>query len=196
MGNKKNKSLIIIISSPSGAGKTSICKNLINLDSNIKLSVSATTRLARDNEVDGKDYYFFSKEKFEHKEKFGEFIECEWVHGNRYGTPIEPIENALDDGQILLLDVDVKGAMNLIEEFEEDVISIFIEPPGINVQDKLESLNERLVTRGGYSETLIKQRLKRFELELSFKEKFNFSFINEDLDETTKEIDKVIKENI
>tara|TARA_B100000579_G_C22564508_1_gene725989 strand:- start:50 stop:628 length:579 start_codon:yes stop_codon:yes gene_type:complete len=191
---KKGK--LIILSASSGAGKSTICKDLLKKNKDWKFSISATTRPMRDNEVDGKDYYFFSKEKFEHKEKFGEFIECEWVHGNRYGTPIEPIENALDDGQILLLDVDVKGAMNLIEEFEEDVISIFIEPPGINVQDKLESLNERLVTRGGYSETLIKQRLKRFELELSFKEKFNFSFINEDLDETTKEIDKVIKENI
>ena len=191
---KKGK--LIILSASSGAGKSTICKDLLKKNKDWRFSISATTRPMRDNEVDGKDYYFFSKEKFEHKEKFGEFIECEWVHGNRYGTPIEPIENALDDGQILLLDVDVKGAMNLIEEFEEDVISIFIEPPGINVQDKLESLNERLVTRGGYSETLIKQRLKRFELELSFKEKFNFSFINEDLDETTKEIDKVIKENI
>ena len=191
---KKGK--LIILSASSGAGKSTICKDLLKKNKDWKFSISATTRPIRDSEVDGKDYYFFSKEKFEHKEKFGEFIECEWVHGNRYGTPIEPIEEALDDGQILLLDVDVKGAMNLIEEFEEDVISIFIEPPGINVQDKLESLNERLVTRGGYSETLIKQRLKRFELELSFKEKFNFSFINEDLDETTKEIDKVIKENI
>ena len=191
---KKGK--LIILSASSGAGKSTICKDLLKKNEDWKFSISATTRPIRDNEVDGKDYYFFSKEKFEHKEKFGEFIECEWVHGNRYGTPIEPIENALDDGHILLLDVDVKGAMNLIEEFEEDVISIFIEPPGINVQDKLESLNERLVTRGGYSETLIKQRLKRFELELSYKEKFNFSFINEDLNETTEEINKVIKENI
>jgi len=191
---KKGK--LIILSASSGAGKSTICKDLLKKNEDWKFSISATTRPIRDNEVDGKDYYFFNKEKFEHKEKFGEFIECEWVHGNRYGTPIEPIENALNDGEILLLDVDVKGAMNLIEEFEEDVISIFIEPPGINVQDKLESLNDRLVTRGGYSETLIKQRLKRFELELSYKEKFNFSFINEDLNETTKEIDEIIKENI
>ena len=66
-----------------------------------------------------------NSDKFEHHVKFGEFIECEWVHGNRYGTPIEPIENAINNGDILLLDLDVKGAMNLIEEFEEDVISIF-----------------------------------------------------------------------
>ena len=187
---------LVILSASSGAGKSTICKDLLKKNKDWKFSISATTRPMRENEVDGKDYYFFTKDKFEHKEKFGEFIECEWVHGNRYGTLIEPIENAIEKGAVLLLDVDVKGAMNLIEEFDEDVISIFIEPPGINVQDKLESLNDRLVTRGGYSETLIKQRLKRFELELSYKEKFNFSFINEDLNETTKEIDEIIKENI
>ena len=187
---------LIVLSAPSGAGKTTICKNLLSLNSDWLYSISATTRPKRSNEIDGKDYIFLSKEKFEHKEKFGEFIECEWVHGNRYGTPVEPLENAIDNGKVLLLDVDVKGAMNLIEEFEDDVVSIFIEPPGLNVQDKLESLNDRLVNRGDYNDTLIKQRLKRFELELSYKEKFIYSFINEDLKKTTDEINKVIKENL
>ena len=187
---------LIVLSAPSGAGKTTICNNLLNLNEKWLYSISATTRPMRENEVDGKDYIFMSKEKFEHKEKFGEFIECEWVHGNRYGTPVEPLENALDNGEIFLLDIDVKGAMSLIEEFEDDLVSIFIEPPGINVQDQLESLNDRLTNRGDYNETLIKQRLKRFELELSFKEKFNFSFINENLKKTTDEINEVIKENL
>jgi len=187
---------LIVLSAPSGAGKTTICNNLLDLNDEWLYSISATTRPKRDNEVDGKDYIFMSKEKFEHKEKFGEFIECEWVHGNRYGTPIDPLENAITKEKVLLLDVDVKGAMNLIEEFEEDVVSIFIEPPGLNVPDKLESLNDRLVNRGDYNDTLIKQRLKRFELELSYKEKFNFSFINEDLKETTNDINKIIKENL
>ena len=193
---------LIILSASSGAGKSTICKDLLKKNKDWKFSISATTRPMRENEVDGKDYYFFSKEKFEHKEKFGEFIECEWVHGNRYGTLIEPIENTIDKGGVLLLDLDVKGAMNLIEEFDEDVISIFIEPPGINIQEKLESLNDRLLKRGGSNETLIKQRLKRFELELSYKEKIklilpsSLSFINEDLEETTNEINQNIKENL
>ena len=169
---------------------------MLSLNSDWLYSISATTRPKRSNEIDGKDYIFLSKEKFEHKEKFGEFIECEWVHGNRYGTPVDPLENAIDNGKVLLLDVDVKGAMNLIEEFEDSVVSIFIEPPGLNVQDKLESLNDRLINRGDYNDTLIKQRLKRFELELSYKEKFVYSFINEDLKKTTDEINKVIKENL
>ena len=200
MSNKKGK--LVILSAPSGAGKTTICKNLLDMNKDWLYSISATTRPMRENEIDGKDYHFLSKEKFEHKEKFGEFIECEWVHGNRYGTPVQPLEDALVNGDVLLLDIDVKGAMSLIDDFGEDCLSVFIEPPGINIQEKLESLNERLLNRGGSNETLIKQRLKRFELELSFKEKIklvlpsSLSFINEDLKETTNEIDKKIKENL
>ena len=200
MSNKKGK--LVILSAPSGAGKTTICKNLLNMNKDWQYSISATTRPMRESEIDGKDYYFLSKEKFEHKEKFGEFIECEWVHGNRYGTPVQPLEDALDNGNVFLLDIDVKGAMSLIEDFGEDCLSVFIEPPGINIQEKLESLNERLLNRGGSNETLIKQRLKRFELELSYKEKIklilpsSLSFINEDLKETTNEINKKIKENL
>ncbi len=190
---KKGK--LVILSAPSGAGKTTICRNLLEINEKWLYSISATTRPMRENEINGKDYSFMTKEKFEHKEKFGEFIECEWVHGNRYGTPVDPLESAITKGKIFILDIDVRGAMNLIEEFEDDVISVFIEPPGMTIPDQLESLNDRLTSRGDYNETLIKQRLKRFELELSFKEKFNFSFINEDLEETTNEIDKIIKEN-
>ena len=97
---------LIVLSAPSGAGKTTICNNLLNLNNRWLYSISATTRPMRENEVDGKDYIFMSKEKFEHKEKFGEFIECEWVHGNRYGTPVEPLENALDNGDIFIEETD------------------------------------------------------------------------------------------
>ena len=200
MSDKKGK--LVILSAPSGAGKTTICKNLLNMNKEWLYSISATTRPMRENETDGKAYHFLTKEKFEHKEKFGEFIECEWVHGNRYGTPVQPLEDALDNGDVFLLDIDVKGAMSLIEDFGEDCLSIFIEPPGINIQEQLESLNDRLLKRGGSNETLIKQRLKRFELELSYKEKIklilpsSLSFINEDLEETTNVINKEIKENL
>ena len=194
MSDKRGK--LIILSAPSGAGKTTICKELLKKNKNWQFSVSVTTREKRDHEKDGIDYEFVSKEKFTELERFGELIETQWVHGNRYGTRIEPLEETIENGEIMLFDVDVKGATNLIEEFSEDIVSIFIEPPGLNDQDKKESLSERMQKRGNTNETLIKQRLKRFDLELSFKEKFNFSFINEDLKEKTKEIEKVIKENI
>ena len=167
---KKGK--LIILSAPSGAGKTSICKKLLENNKKWKFSVSATTREKRDNETNGKDYVFMKKDQFEHLDKFGEFIESEWVHGNRYGTLYAPLEEAIDNGDLILLDIDVKGAMNIIEEFPDDMISIFIEPPGFDNQEKLDNLRERIVQRGNSNETLIKQRLRRYELELSYKEKF------------------------
>jgi len=193
MSDKNGK--LIILSAPSGAGKSTICKRLLKGNKEWKFSVSVTTREKRNNEVDGVDYEFVSKEKFTALERFGELIETQWVHGNRYGTRIEPLEETINSGDIMLFDVDVKGATDLIEEFVEDIVSIFIEPPGINDIDKKESLSERMQKRGD-NETLIKQRLKRFDFELSFKETFNFSFVNEDLDEVTNEIEKIIKENI
>ena len=184
------------MSASSGAGKTTICKELLKRNQSWNFSVSVTTREKRDHEIDGVDYLFISKEKFNELERFGELIETQWVHGNRYGTKIEPLEDTIENGDIMLFDLDVKGAMDLIEEFEEDIISVFIEPPGINDQDKRDSLSDRMQKRGNSNERLIKERLKRYDLELSFKEKFNFSFINEDLKDTTLEIEKIIKENI
>ena len=194
MSDKMGK--LVVLSAPSGAGKTTICKELLKKNQDWIFSVSVTTREKRDNEVDGVDYQFINKEKFNHLERFGELIEAEWVHGNRYGTMIAPLEEAINSGKIMLFDLDVKGAMTLIEEFSDDLISIFIEPPGINDQDKRDSLSERMQKRGNTNETLIKQRLKRFELELSFKESFNHSFVNEDLKDTILKIDKAIKENL
>ena len=187
---------LIIISAPSGAGKTTICRRLLKDNPKWTFSISATTRKKRDNEVDGRDYIFMKKENFEHAEKFGEFIESEWVHGNRYGTMYKPIEDALDNGDIMLIDVDVKGAMNLIEEFPEDSLSIFIEPPGMNDSDKKENLLERMINRGNENETLYKQRLRRFDFEIGYKTKFDHSFINDNLDKTADKIEKLIKEKI
>ena len=135
-----NKGKLVVLSAPSGAGKTTICQNLLELNNKWLYSISATTRPIRKNEVDGKDYIFMSKEKFEHKEKFGEFIECEWVHGNRYGTLYAPLEEAIENGDLILLDIDVKGGCTIMEEFEDNVISIFIEPPGDDINEQIESI--------------------------------------------------------
>jgi len=191
-----NKGKLVVLSAPSGTGKTSICRELVKRNKNWKFSISATTREKRKGEVNGRDYIFMSLKEFEHKESFGEFLEWEFVHGNRYATPIEPLEKALENNKILLLDIDVKGSMNIIEEFEEDVISIFIEPPGFDNEEKIDTLMERLQKRENNSETLIKQRLKRFELEMEYKEKFEFSFVNDNFKRTTSAIEKKIKEQI
>ena len=191
-----NKGKLIVLSAPSGAGKTSICKQLLKRNSDWKFSISATTRSLREGEKDGIDYIKMSNEKFEHCVRFGDFLEWEFVHGNKYGTPIGPLEDALDHGNVMLLDIDVKGGMTIMEEFPEESLGIFIEPPGDNHAEKLEVLEDRLSSRSNDASKLIKTRLKRFALELEYKEKFNYHFVNDNLNKTMIEIEKVIKENI
>ena len=187
---------LIVLSAPSGTGKTSVCKELLKRNKNWKFSISATTRALREGEKDGIDYIQMSNEKFEHCVRFGDFMEWEWVHGNKYGTPIGPLEDALDDGNVMLLDIDVKGGVNIMNEFPDETIGIFIEPPGDDLAEQLEKLEERLSLRGNEPSKLIKQRLKRFPLEIEYKDNFKFQFINDNLKDTVKEIEKIIKENI
>ena len=187
---------LVVLSAPSGTGKTSICKKLLEKNSKWKFSISATTRELRADELEGKDYIHMSNEKFEHFINFGDFLEWEWVHGNKYGTLIDPLEDVLDSGGIMLLDIDVKGGLTVMNEFPDETIGIFIEPPGDDVPEQLEILEERLIERGNEPAKLIKQRLKRFPVEIEYKEDFEYDFINEDLNETVTKIEKIIKENI
>jgi len=191
-----SKGKLIVLSAPSGTGKTSVCKELLRRNKKWKFSISATTRDLRDGEKDGVDYIQMSNEKFEHNVKFGDFLEWEWVHGNKYGTPVGPLEDALDSGSVMLFDIDVKGGLTVMDEYPDETIGIFIEPPGDDLPEQLEILEERLTSRGNDPSKLIKQRLKRFQVEIEFKDDFNYHFINEDLNETVIEIEKVIKENI
>ena len=191
-----NTGKLIVISAPSGTGKTTICKELLIKNPTWKFSVSATTRDLREGEVDGKDYIYMPNDKFEHAVRFGDFLEWEWVHGNKYGTPIGPLEDVLDDGHTMLLDIDVKGGISVMEEFPNETIGIFIEPPGDDLPEQLEILEERLNQRGNEPPQLIVKRLKRFPLEIEYKEKFKFHFVNEELEKTIKDIEKVIKEEL
>ena len=187
---------LIVLSAPSGTGKTTICKELLNRNRKWKFSISATTREKRKSEKDGVDYIFMSKDKFNSDLKFGEFLETEWVHGYQYGTLINPLEEALDNNEVMLLGVDVKGGYNIKDEFQDQVISIFIEPPGENPSDQLLILEERLTKRGNENSTLIKQRLRRFDNEMNYKKKFDHHFVNDNLEQVISEIEKKIKENL
>jgi len=191
---KKGK--LIVLSAPSGTGKTTITKELLKKNPKWKFSVSATTRPPREGEVDGKDYIFMSKEKFEHYVKFGDFLEWEFVHGNRYGTLTDPLYDTLEDGDVMLLDIDVIGGKNVMEEFPEDTLSIFIEPPGLNIAEQKIILEDRLRSRGDDQTTQIKNRLKRFEKEMESKEFFDLHYVNEDLKETVVLIEKDIKKRV
>jgi len=190
------KGLLIILAAPSGTGKSTICKELIKNNKNWNFSVSVTTREPRNGEIDGKDYKFISNSEFEHFVKFGDFIEWEIVHGNKYGTLWSAVDDALDNKKVMILDIDVKGAMSIYEEHPDETILIFIEPPGLNINEQKEILNERLVKRGNEQELAIKHRLKRFETEMEFKEKFNYHFVNENLKTTIDKVEKLIKRNI
>ena len=188
--------LLVILAAPSGTGKSTICRELIKNNKNWNFSVSVTTRNPRDGEIDGKDYKFISNSEFEHFVKFGDFIEWEIVHGNKYGTLWSTIDDALDSKKVLILDIDVKGAMSIKEEYEDQTVLIFIEPPGLNINEQKETLNERLVKRGNEQELAIKHRLKRFETEMEFKEKFDYHFINENLNKTIDKVEKLIKRKL
>ena len=190
------KNFLIILSAPSGTGKSTICKKLIKRNKSWIFSVSVTTRLPRNGEVDGKHYKFISNTEFEHFVKFGDFVEWEIVHGNKYGTPWSSVEEALDLKQNMIFDIDVKGAMTIKEEYPNKSILLFIEPPGDNINEQKEILNDRLLNRGNEQTTQIKHRLKRFESEMEYKEKFDYSFINKDLNKTIEKVEKLIKRKL
>ena len=190
------KGLLVILAAPSGTGKSTICRKLIKNNKGWNFSISATTRIRRDEEIDGEDYTFISNTEFEHFVKFGDFLEWEIVHGNKYGTLWSSVEEALDNKKVMIFDIDVKGAMSIQEEYPDNTLLLFIEPPGDNINEQKEALNERLVNRGNEQELAIKHRLKRFETEMEFKEKFDYVFVNENLDKTIQKVEKLIKRKI
>ena len=178
----------IIISAPSGSGKTTICKYLQKLDSSIKFSVSCTTRQKRANEVEGKDYFFITNEEFEKKINDAKFIEWEQIHGNfYYGTLKSTLEKAINEDKRILLELDVKGAMSVKKLYPNKSLSIFIEPPSVEV------LKLRLEKRGTDNDERIIKRLERLESELSYKSNFDYHVINDDLDQAVNEIMSIIK---
>jgi guanylate kinase len=176
---------LITISAPSGAGKTTICRALQeNMD--MKFSVSCTTRERRNYEVDGVDYYFISEDEFQNRMDNNEFVETENVHGYMYGTLKESIDFALSTGEILLFEVDVKGAMSIKNLYPEKTISIFILPPSFD------DLKARLIKRGTDTSERIAKRLERLDIEISYKEKFDFTIINDSVENATSNIISII----
>ena len=178
----------IIISAPSGSGKTTICKYLQKLDSSIIFSVSCTTRQIRENEIEGKDYFFTSNSKFEKKIKDDKFVEWEKIHGNfYYGTLKSTLDEAINKGKTILLELDVKGAMTVKKLYPTKSLSFFVEPPSV------EDLKYRLQKRGTDSNERIIKRLERLDSELAYKSNFDYHIINDDLDQAVNEIMNIIK---
>ena len=176
----------ITISAPSGSGKTTLCKALQLVEPEIEWSISYTTREKRSTEENGVDYFFISKVEFEELIIKEHFVEWQNVHGFYYGTSASSLENAIENDKIMLIEMDVKGSMSIKKLFPDQTFSIFIMPPSIS------HLRERLRSRGTDSERRINIRLKRFQEEMDFREKFDYVMINEDLDLAKIELQKTI----
>lgn len=179
---------IIIITAPSGAGKTSITRYLLKTFPQLAFSISAATRQAREYEKNGVDYYFMSLEDFKHKIQNNEFVEWEMVYeGKYYGTLKNELQRIWDNDQCPLLDIDVKGAIHVQQQYPETSLSIFIEPPSVA------ELKKRLESRGTETPESLQARVNKASYEISFKDHFDKSIINDDLKIAYKKAEKIVK---
>lgn len=178
-----NQQKILIITAPSGAGKTSITRHLLSTYSErLEFSISAATRQARGNERNGVDYYFMSLEEFTNKIQHEEFVEWEMVYeGKYYGTLKSELQRIWYEGKVPVLDIDVKGAIHVQQQYPETTMSIFIEPPSVD------ELKRRLQSRGTESDESLNARVNKASYELSFKHSFNHIIINNDLEKACSE---------
>jgi guanylate kinase len=182
---------LIIFSAPSGAGKTTIVKHLLQKYPTLSFSISATTREARGDEQHEKDYYFISKEAFLHKVAHQEFVEFEEVYnGTFYGTLRSEIQRIWNEGKHVIFDIDVEGGLRLKRKYEENALAIFVQPPSLAV------LKERLTGRGTDSESKLKERFIKAEKELKYADKFDVILKNYDLDVACQEAEKLISDFI
>jgi guanylate kinase len=185
MTNLKNK--ILIITAPSGAGKTSITHHLMETFSQLAFSVSAATRQARGSEKDGVDYYFITPEAFQDKIREHEFVEWEMVYeGKYYGTLKMELERIWKNNQVPVLDIDVKGAIHVKQQYPQSALTLFIVPPSV------EALRNRLIGRGTETEETLQARVNKASYELSFKDHFDFRVVNDELSVACEEAEKIV----
>ncbi|NQW30088.1 MAG: guanylate kinase [Ignavibacteria bacterium] len=176
---------LIVLSAPSGAGKTTVARHLLEKFPQLAFSVSATTRAKRPNEVHGRDYFFLTSEEFRNRLANGDLIEYEEIFGNYYGTLKSVVQNALSRGQFLIFDVDVKGALSLQKSFPEETLLLFVAPPD------MQTLEQRLRSRKTETDEQIHLRLTRAEMEMGHMESFDKQLINTDLAETLSKAEEI-----
>ena len=183
----ERRGLMFVLSSPSGAGKTTLSRLLIERMPGLRMSVSATTRPMRPGEIDGRDYFFVDKAKFENMVEQGELLEWATVFDNRYGTPRLPVEEALSAGQDVLFDIDWQGTQQLREKARADVVSVFILPPSAA------DLEKRLHTRAQDSDEVIRGRMNRATHELSHWAEYDYIVVNQNVDDAFAEVQSILK---
>lgn len=178
---------IVIFTAPSGAGKTSIVKYLLQHTPTLSFSVSAATRQAREGEVDGKDYYFLTLEDFQKKIQENDFAEWEMVYeGKYYGTLRSELARIWDLGKVPILDIDVKGAIHVQQQYPAHTLTVFIQPPGVD------ELARRLKSRGTETKESLETRINKAEYEMSFSKHFNAIIINRDLPQACREAETLV----
>jgi guanylate kinase len=180
------RGLMFVLSSPSGAGKTTLTRLLVQKEKNIELSISVTTRERRPSEVEGVHYHFLSRAAFEKMRDAGELLEWAEVHGNYYGTPAKPVEKAIAKGKDILFDIDYQGTRQLYKKAASDVVSIFILPPSIA------EMKKRIRRRAAEDEMTIKKRLATAKQELPRWKEYDYVVINDDLDAAFADIHAIL----
>lgn len=182
----QKKGKLIIFSAPSGAGKTTIVKHLLQKDFNLEFSVSATSRNPRPYEIHAKDYYFLSAKEFQYKVENNEFLEWEEVYnGTCYGTLKTDVERIMESGKNVIFDVDVVGGLNIKKYYGDLALAVFVQPPSV------EELRNRLKNRSTETEEKIQMRIAKAEHELSFANQFDVIIINDNLDKAFLEAEKI-----
>ena len=187
MKTKSHQGNVFVVSAPSGAGKTSLVKALIDQSEGIAVSISHTTRSKRPAEIDGKDYHFISEREFEIMRDNGGLLEWAEVHGNYYGTPFEPVQAAMDEGRDMLFDVDWQGALQMFEAARADIVSVFILPPS------MEELRSRLIRRAEDTEEVINKRLENSRVEMQHWDEYDYPLINDDLDACFADVKAILR---
>lgn len=184
---RRRRGLLFVLSSPSGAGKTSLSKRLLKNHPDIMLSVSATTRPPRPSEEDGVDYFFMAEDEFKRLAREDHFYEWAKVHGHRYGTPRAPVLQTLESGNDVLLDIDWQGAQQLLLERDSDVVSVFILPPS------MKELEVRLRKRAQDTEEVIQERLAGAWKEITHWAEYHYVLVNEDFEQTAQDLESILR---
>ena len=183
----ETRGLMLVLSSPSGAGKSTISRAVLDLEDHIALSVSATTRPRRKGEVDGQDYLFVGDAEFDTMVKRGDFLEHADVFGYRYGTPRGPVDAALGDGRDVLFDIDWQGTQQIAEKAREDLVAVFVLPPSID------ELERRLRTRAQDSDEVVRARMAKALDEVSHYAEYDYVVINRDLETSIQEVRSILQ---
>lgn len=181
------RGLMFILSSPSGAGKTTISRMLLEQDRRLRMSVSATTRSPRPGEIDGRDYHFVDQAEFDRRVREGDFLEWAHVFGHSYGTPKAEVKAGLKDGKDYLFDIDWQGSQQLYQKAERDVVRVFILPPSLG------ELQRRLVGRGTDSAEVIASRMARAQAEISHWDGYDYVVINDDVETCFAKVREILE---